>query len=475
MVVRVRFAPSPTGNLHLGGARTALFNFIFAKKNKGNFILRIEDTDRERSKKEFVDNIIESLKWLNIFWDEGPFFQSERTSIYLKVIEELVSKGHAYRCFCTKEELEQKRLNQITQGIAPRYDRTCLNLSSEIIKQKLSQGIPYVIRIKVPDQVLIFKDLLRGEIKFDLTLIGDFVIAKSETEPLFHLSTPIDDYYQGITHIIRGAEHISNTPKQIIVYRAMNWPLPFYAHIPLLLGETGGKLSKRHGAKSVLEYKKEGFLPEAINNFLILLGWHPKGDREIISLEEVIKQFELKDVEVRPCVLNFKKLIWLNRVYLRNKPNEEILKTVLEDEDFFDLKEFIKHFDYSQGEILKIIELGKERATTLKEIFQSVNFFFQDFNYEKELLKWKNYSFEQIKESLQKVLTNLILVPEEKFNSSYLKQILDSLSEDKGYVYWPLRVALTGLQASPPPLEIMEILGKQKTLKLIEKAINLLS
>lgn len=475
MNVKVRFAPSPTGSLHLGSARTALFNYVFAKKNKGVFILRIEDTDKQRSKKEFVDDILESLRWLNLNWDEGPIFQSERISIYERVINELLQLNKAYRCFCSKEELEQKRLAQITQGISPRYDRTCLNLSKEEVNKKLSQNVPYVIRIKVPDQILIFKDLLRGEIKFDLSLIGDFVIAKSEREPLFHLSTPVDDYYQGITHIIRGADHISNTPKQIIIYKAMNWKLPIYAHIPLLLGEAGGKLSKRYGAKSILEYRQDGYLPEAIINFLILLGWHPKGENEIISLKEIIEQFELEKVEKRACILNIKKLIFLNKYYLRRKTPKEILSIINSDNYFEELKEFINKSSYDEEELLKIIELGKERANNLKEIFQSVNFFFQDFDYTKELLKWKNYSFEEIKRSLEIVHQSLSLINNEKFKADYLKQVLDNLSEDKGYIYWPLRVSLTGLQASPPPIEIMEIFGKEKTLKLIEKAINKLS
>jgi glutamyl-tRNA synthetase len=475
MSVKVRFAPSPTGNLHLGGARTALFNFVFAKKNKGVFILRIEDTDQKRSQKEFVDNILESLSWLGLNWDEGPVYQSERVSLYQKVIEELLQKNKAYRCFCSKEELEQKRLAQITQGIAPRYDRSCANLSQEEVNQKISQRLPYVIRLRVPDQILVFKDYLRGEIKFDLSLIGDFVIAKSETEPLFHLSTPVDDYYQGITHIIRGADHISNTPKQIMIYKAMGWKLPIYAHIPLLLGETGGKLSKRQGAKSILDYRQEGYLPEAIINFLILLGWHPKGDQEIISLPEIIEQFELEKVEKRACVLNIKKLVFLNRFYLRKKESAKILDLINKDSYFQDISDFIKQSQYSQENIIKIIELGKERANTLREIFQSVNFFFNDFDYDKELLRWDNYSLDEIKASLEKTFKTLSLINEDQFKSSYLKQILDSLSEDKGYIYWPLRVALTGLQASPPPIEIMEILGKKTTLKFIERAINKLS
>lgn len=475
MVVRVRFAPSPTGKLHLGSIRTALFNFVFAKNQKGVFILRIEDTDKERSKKEFVDDIIESLKWLNLNPDEGPIFQSERVEIYRKVIEELIEKGKAYRCFCTKEELELKRQIQITKGEPPRYDGTCSQLSKEEVNEKLSKGIPYVIRLKVPEQVLVFKDFLRGDIKFDLRLIGDFIIAKSETEPLFHLATPVDDYYQGITHVIRGAEHIPNTPKQILIFKAMNWKIPIYAHIPLILGEGGGKLSKRHGAKSVLEYRKEGYLPGAIINFLILLGWHPKGDREVISMEEIIKEFNLEDVEKRPAIFNVKKLVWLNKVYLKRLSSKDVENIISTDPYLEDLKIYLDEEKYNKEKIYKIIELGKERANTLREIFETVKFFYQDFDYPKELLIWKDYTFDQIRNSLIHVKSAIENIPEEKFNYEYIKQVLDSLSEDKGYVYWPLRVALTGLEASPPPIDIILILGKEKSLKLIEKAIEKLS
>lgn len=470
MVVRTRFAPSPTGYLHLGSARTALFNYIFAKNQKGSFILRIEDTDKERSQEIFVEDIIESLNWLGINYDEGPIFQSTRIEIYRKVLEELIEKDKAYRCFCTKEELEAKRQEQITRGEPPRYDGTCSQLTKEEVNAKLSKNIPYVIRLKVPKQILTFKDLLRGEIKYDLSLLGDFVIAKSEEEPLFHLATPVDDYYQGITHIIRGAEHIPNTPKQILIYKAMNWKLPIYAHLPLILGETGGKLSKRHGAKSIQEYRKDGYLPEAIINFLVLLGWHPLGQKEIVSLEEIIKEFRLEDVETRHSAFNPKKLIWLNRYYLRKKSSEEIQKLILNDPYLADLKNYLEV--YSQENTFKIIELGKERANTIREIFMTVKFFYQEIDYPKELLIWKDYTFEQIKNSLLKAKELIEAIPEEKFNYEFIKIVLDSLNEDKGLIYWPLRVAITGLEASPPPIDIILILGKKKTIELIEKAIE---
>lgn len=470
MVVRTRFAPSPTGYLHLGSVRTALFNYIFAKNQKGSFILRIEDTDRERSNKIFVDDILENFAWLGINYDEGPIFQSERIEIYRRIIDELLEKEKAYRCFCTKDELEVKRQEQITRGEPPKYDGTCLKLSREEVNKRLSQNIPYVIRLKVPKQTLVFKDLLRGEIKYDLSLLGDFVIAKSEDNPLFHLATPVDDYYQGITHVIRGAEHIPNTPKQILIYKAMNWKLPVYVHLPLILGETGGKLSKRQGAKSLREYRQEGYLPEAIVNFLVLLGWHPPGQKEVVSLDEIIREFRLEDIEARHSAFNPKKLIWLNRFYLRKKSTLEIEKLILTDPYISDLKSYFEI--YPQEKTHKIIELGKERANTIREIFSTVKFFYQEIDYPKELLIWKDYTFEQIKNSLLKTKESIEAIPDDKFNYEFIKTVLDSLHEDKGLTYWPLRVAITGLEASPPPIDIILILGKKKVIELIEKAIG---
>jgi glutamyl-tRNA synthetase len=467
MTVRVRFAPSPTGFLHIGGVRTALFNFLFARSQKGVFIVRIEDTDKERSKKEYEEDILENLSWLKLNWDEPIIHQSERIDLYKKIIEILIEKKLAYYCFCSKEELELKKQEQLTKGEYPIYPGTCRNLSKEeVIKKKKNNN--YVIRLKVPLKTISFKDYLRGEIKIDFKQIGDFIIAKKETEPLYVLANTIDDHYQGITHVIRGEEFISTTPKQILIYKYLNWKIPTFVHLPLVLGPDRTKLSKRHGAKSIKEFREDGYLPEAILNYVALLGWHPPEDKEIISLEEMIKFFKLEKLNKNPTIFDFKKLNYFNRYYLKNKPAEEILHLL----DF-------KNYDinlYSYEKILKIINLGKERAVTLNDVLSSVDFFFKDFDYDKNLLRWQNTSFEIIKNNLELIKKEFVKLKEEDFYSFKIKEVLDNLAgKDKGPFFWPLRVALSGKEFSPPPFDLAEIYGKEKTLSLINKAIDKLT
>lgn len=480
MVVRVRFAPSPTGYLHLGGARTALFNFLFARKENGVFILRIEDTDRERSKEEFVEDIIESLSWLGLFGDEGPIRQSERLDLYQKIIEELINKDYAYYCFCAKEELEARRQEQIARGELPKYPGTCRKLSKEEVRTRLSQKIPYVIRLKVPEKKIKFKDYFRGEIPYDFRLLGDFVIAKSEREPLYLLATPVDDHYQGITHIIRGEDHLSNTPKQLLIFQYLSWQPPIYAHLPLILGRDRSKMSKRHGALSIREYQERGYLPEAILNFLVLLGWHPGTEKEIITLKEMIQKFSLPKVQKSPAVFSPEKLIYFNRYYLRQKSNEDLMQTL----DFAPYGEFSDGYFqakngvlYSREQLLRIIELGKERAETTNEILPSVNFFFLDFDYEKNLLSWNDFPLAKIAEILVKLKETLSKLSAKNFAVEKIKEILENLVsefelENRGPVYWPFRVALSGKEASPPPFILAEIFGQEMTLRLLEKALT---
>jgi len=473
---RVRFAPSPTGPLHLGGARTALFNFLFARSQRGTFILRIEDTDKERSSKVYEEDIIQSLLWLGLTPDEPVVRQSERLDLYEEVIKTLINKGYAYYCFCSKEELEIKRQEQLTRGEPPRYSGKCRSLSPKEVNERLSRGEKYTIRLKVPEKIVYYEDYLRGKLAYDFRLLGDFVIAKSEREPLYLLAAPVDDHYQGITHVIRGDDHLVNTPKQLLIFKYLEWKPPIFVHLPLILGPDRSKLSKRHGAKSISEYRKEGYLPEALLNFLVLLGWHPSGDREIISLEEMIKEFKLEKLNKNPAVFNQSKLIFFNRYYLRNKKSEELLH-LLNWETYGTWKEnsFYAQNDlvYPLEKIFRIIDLGKERASVIPEILSSVDFFFVDFDYESNLLIWKDTPKEIIKENLLKIKEKLSHLNEGEFTSSQIKQILDDLSgENKGPFFWPLRVALSGKEFSPPPFEIAEIFGKQKSLELIDKALQ---
>jgi glutamyl-tRNA synthetase len=471
--IRVRFPPSPTGWMHLGNARTALFNFLFARKHQGVFILRIEDTDSERCRPEYEADIIENLLWLNLNFDEGPIRQSERISLYQKVIEQLLDENKAYRCFCSKEELAEQRQEQLVRGQTPRYSGTCSRLDPKVIAERLSRRLPYVIRLRVPEQTIIVHDLVLGDSKWDMSLIGDFVIAKSETEPLYHLATPVDDHYQGITHIIRGAEHLPNTPKQILIYQIMGWKLPLFAHLPLILG-SNGKLSKRQGAKSLREYREAGYLPEAIVNTIALLGWHPRDNREVLSLPELISEFDLTAVQKKGAIFNPKKLDWLNHHYLRKKDPSELLPMLKSDAYFKATAtgyQAANGLVYNQAQLYKIIELGKERAIRVNEILNTVTFFFIDFDYPSQLLIWKNYQPAAIRASLEQTKIALQQIPENQFVGEVIKTKLDQLSQDKGYIYWPLRVALSGSEFSPPPFEIAEIIGLTKTVELIDKAL----
>ncbi|MCD6429147.1 glutamate--tRNA ligase, partial [bacterium] len=337
---RVRIAPSPTGPFHIGTARTALFNYLFAKKHHGSFILRIEDTDKERSKPEWEKDIIDNLLWLGLKWDEGPepnnpsknlgeygpYHQSKRIEIYRNYIQKLLDEGKAYYCFCTQEEIEAKKQYFMSIGQPPRYDGQCRSLTKEQVQEYINQGKPYVIRFKVPEKKVSFKDIIHGKIEVDAGLLGDFVVAKDINSPLYNLACVIDDFEMKITHVIRGEDHLSNTPKQILLQEALGLPRPKYAHLPLILGSDRSKLSKRHGSVSFSEYKKKGYLPEAMINFMVFLGWNPGDEREFFNLFDLVEEFSLEKCQKSPAIFNVQKLIWLNGHYIRKKPIKTLTK-----------------------------------------------------------------------------------------------------------------------------------------------------
>ena len=477
--IRVRFAPSPTGRFHIGGARVALNNFLFSRHNKGKFILRIEDTDKERSKKEFEQEIYESLRWLGIEWDEGPvsfwgeekevgeygpYRQSERSHIYKKYLKKLLAEKKAYFCYCTKEELEAQKSAMIADGLVPKYTGRCRNLTSPPKGKE-----PQTIRFIVPETKIEFKDLIRGKVVFDSSNFGDIVIAKNLESPLYNFAAVVDDYEMKITHIIRGEDHISNTPKQILIQKALGFPEVVYAHLPLILSPDRKKLSKRFAETSLLSYRDEGYLPEALINFLILLGWHPKEEKEIFSLEELIQEFDLKRVQKSGAIFNEEKLNWLNGKYIRSLTSEEILKRV---KPFLDKANISAQDDF----ILKIINIEKERMKTLKDIVNLGKFFFKLEDYDASLLIWKNTSKEKIKEVLEKIYNIFKEIKDSEFNKinvgAKLTEIINLNNYSRGEVFWPLRVALSGQEASPDPLDILDVLGKNETLKRIEIALN---
>ena len=513
---RVRIAPSPTGPLHIGTARTALFNYLFAKRYGGVFILRIEDTDLERSKKEWEKDIMEELKWLGLEWDEGPLLekegyigdfgpyrQSERREIYKKYIQKLLDEGRAYYCFCTPEELKAKRQYFMSIGQPPRYNGKCRNLTKKEIEECLVQKKPYVIRFKNPNKKVVFVDLIHGKIETDSSEFGDIVIAKDEQTPLYNLAAVIDDFEMKITHVIRGEDHIPNTPKQILLYEALGLPSPKFAHLPLILGSDRSKLSKRHGAVALKEYKKEGFLPEALINFMAFLGWNPDQDREIYSLRSLIKEFSLEKCQKSSAIFNKKKLVWYNGFYIRQKNIDKLtqlcLPYLIEAElvvpqieskkyppvfgadtisQIFVIKDTGEIIEFDK--IKKIIAIYQERLKVLSELPELVDFFFKrEIVYPKELLKWKDAEDKDILSALRKAEKVLKEIEEENWGAEFLKKVLVEEAErfkvgDRGYFLWPIRVALTGKEASAPPFKIAEILGKEKAIIRIKRAQELL-
>ncbi len=456
-------APSPTGVLHVGTCRTALFNYVLAKKEKGKFVLRIEDTDKERSKPEFEKDIISDLKWLGIKWDEFHK-QSQRMKIYAEYLEKLLKNGRAYRCFCSQEELARKRQEQIARGEAPKYNGKCRRLAQEQIEKNLKDKKPFVIRFKTPIQKVEFQDLIRGELEFDSSLIGDFTLAKGTKEPLYNFAVVVDDFKMGISHVIRGEDHISNTPKQILIQKALGFPEPKYAHLPLILGSDKSKLSKRHGAVSVSQYRQKGYLPEAMVNFLALLGWHPETEKEIFSMKELIEKFSLERVQKSGAVFNMEKLDYLNGYHIRQKSLDELA----------DLCKPYLPEKAKKSEIKKIVSLYKDRLKTLSEIGELADFYFKDeLDYEKNLLRWKNMEDREISASLDKLINILDKIKKNEWKEKKLKDILMKEAEemgDRGKLLWPLRAALTGKKASAGPFEIAELLGKEKTLRRIKQA-----
>ena len=529
-MVRVRFAPSPTGFLHIGSIRSCLYNWLFARKNKGKLILRIEDTDRSRYVPESIPSLLSTLKECEIDWDEGPvlsknqkfevqnlkfkgnygpYIQSQRLHIYRNFAQKLVDIGAAYYCFCSKERLEKMRQIQIKKKLPPKYDGHCRKLTPLQVQKKLEAKEPFVIRLKVPwerKKVLKFKDIIRGEIEFDLKSLDDQILLKSDGWPTFHLASVIDDHLMKITHIIRGEEWLSSVPKHLLIYQALGWKPPKMAHLPLLLNPDRSKLSKRQGDVAVEDYLRKGYLPEAILNFVALLGWNPGNDEEIFTIPQLIRQFSLKKVRKSGAIFNLEKLNWMNGYYIRKMKLSDLTRKCIPYLiqsgliGFIDSKLKNKHLTLQQiqviltngrqrkykiqetGEIVNfkwiesIISLEQERLTRLGEISEKTCFFFKEPVYKKDLLFWKNINLGQLISNLQLMKKSFSKIPPNQFVKKKLENILLPITEERGRgeVLWPLRVALTGKKGSPPPIEIAEILGKEKTLKRIESAIQML-
>lgn len=460
-MIKTRFAPSPTGSLHIGSLRTALFNYLIAKQNKGKFIVRIEDTDKERSKKEFEKEILTNLKKLGINWDEEITRQSERTEIYKKYLKKMLKEGTAYYCFCSKEELDKEREELRKKNKAPVHQGKYRNLSLKDAEEKIKNGERAVIRLKVEkNKNIIFKDLVRGDIKINTEDVGDFVIAKNLKSPLYNFSCVVDDSEMKITHLVRGEEHIPNTPKQILIAKALNFKTPEYAHISLILGPNKKKLSKRDGSTSVADYLDEGYLPEAIINFVAFLGWNPGGEKEIYSMEELIKDFSIKKVQKSGAIFNIEKLNWINGLYIRNMDNEKLFKKC---EKYLPQKENINNRE--------VIKAFKDRLKKVSDIKETTAYLYEDkLNYDKELLKWKDMTNKKLIDSLN-VSYNTTKESKGDIQESLKKHAMEY--ESVGAFMWPLRVALSGQKSSAGPDEIIKLIGKKEALKRIKQAIKL--
>ncbi len=463
MTVRTRFAPSPTGSLHIGGARTAIFNWLFARHHNGEFILRIEDTDRSRSTEESILEITDAMQWLGLDWDEGPVRQSDRLDIYKELADKLISSGHAYRCYVTPEELDEKRKEAQARGGIFHYNR-------EWADRNEGPGKPYAVRLLTPDDGTIeVHDILRGKVVFDAGEIDDFVILKTDGFPTYNFAVVADDSLMEITHVIRGDDHLINTPRQALIYQGLSLEVPKLAHVSMILGPDGKRLSKRHGATSVVEYRKEGYLPDALVNYLTRLGWS-FGDQEIFSTEELIEKFTLDNVGKSAAVFNPEKLQWLNGWYIRNKPPEEIAKLVLP----ILLDKGIKA--ELDDKLAMIVRELSQRAKTLLDITDSLGYFYAgEIEYdEKAAGKFLTPGMADVLKDLTERLSLT-----EPFTAAEIQKAFEGIMDERelklGTIAQPVRVALTGGTVSPGIFEVMEILGKDEVIRRLDKAVGYIS
>ncbi|MCD6326669.1 glutamate--tRNA ligase [bacterium] len=469
--VRVRFAPSPTGYLHVGGARTALFNWLFARKHGGKFILRIEDTDLVRSDDRMVTQILDSMKWLGLDWDEGPFYQSQRFSLYNAAIEKLLAEGKAYYCFCDAEKLKEMREAARKRGGSFQYDRRCLNLGQDEIERLLKQNVPKAVRFLVPEAKPKVHDAVHGDIAFDSKNIGDFVIKKADGSPTYQLAVVVDDHDMGITHVIRGDDHYNNIPKQTMIYEALGYTAPQFAHVPLILAESRAKLSKRNAAVAVSDYRESGFMPEAVANFLALLGWSPGDNREIMSKAELIEAFSLGSISKANAVFDVKKLEWMNGQYIRLLSPDELFERakpllvdagLLSEKSADDKKEWIKN----------ILVILQERVRKLGDYPSAAGYFFTcDFDYDERGVR-KQFTNPQAANVLEMLGGRFESSADFSLESieSTIRGLADELEIKASKVIHPARLACTGRTVGPSLFHLIEILGKDRTVERLQKA-----
>lgn len=476
METRVRFAPSPTGHLHIGNARTAILNWLFARHTGGKFILRIEDTDPERSLESYIDQIVEDLRWLGLHWDEGPvvggdfgpYRQSQRLEIYQQYVKKLLDEGKAYYCYCTPEELERMKKESHSRGEAGFYNRRCLHLTEEEREKFISEGRKPAVRYKVPDnEEVIFNDIVKGELRFETENISDFVIVRSEGIPTYNFAAVVDDGLMKISHVIRGDDHVSNTPRQILLYQALGFELPQFAHIPMILGQDRTRLSKRHGATSLDQYRLKGYLPEALINYLSLLSWSSSTGDEILSIQRLIDEFDFSRMSKSAAMFDFEKLNWINGQYIRAAELDRIVQLA---KPYFELAGFPVD---DEKKIRKIVAAVREKIETLDQIIDHVTIFFQEKvviedSDAKEMIRLD--SSQKVFWSFLRTLRTIAELDRENF-----KDIMKIVQKETGVMgknlWMPLRIALTGQMHGPDLPVTAEIFGKEKCEKLVERAI----
>lgn len=475
MSVRVRFAPSPTGYLHVGGLRTALYNFLFARQHHGTFILRIEDTDQSRKVEGAIENLIASLKWAGIEFDEGPgndggygpYIQSQRLAIYKEQAEQLIGNGKAYYCFCTQERLEEVRTQQTARGIDPKYDGRCRSIPLSEAKRRILSGEPYVVRMRVPDEGEVnFGDLIRGDVSIQNKILDDQVLLKSDGYPTYHLAVVVDDHLMKISHVVRGEEWLPSTPKHVLLYHYFGWDVPKFAHLPLLLNPDKSKLSKRQGDVAVDDYREKGYVKEALVNFVALLGWNPGDDREIFSMDELIEEFSFERVGKAGAVFNIEKLNWMNQQHIKLQASEELLPLVqplVRDKGWQIADEYVK----------QVIELMKERVVVVTDFVASCTYFYEDpiaYDDAARAKNWKPDTAEQMAALKERfaVLT--------QFDAAAIETALRSTAEaykiGAGKLIHPLRLALSGIANGPSLFHMAEVLGKETVLRRMRNAVE---
>lgn len=471
-MVRVRFAPAPTGHLHFGGARTAFFNWLFARKEDGQLALRIEDTDQSRSTEQAISSLLESLEWLGIDWDDGPYRQTDRFELYSKYVDELLASGAAYRCYCSPEELAERRREAAAKRRTPRYNRRCLMLSKEE-REKLSAERDAAIRFQAPDHGrTVVADLVRGRVSFENENLDDFILARSDGSPTYNLAAVVDDHDMKINHVIRGDDHLPNTPKQMLLFQALGWDSPRYGHLPLILGSDRAPLSKRHGAVAIDEYRADGFLPEALVNYLALLGWSYDDKTTILSLKELMARFSLEGVNKSAAVFDPAKLRWLNGHYIRQMSAAELAEKVLPF-----LKKAGLHLESGsrlEKKFPEMVAICQERISVLSDIVGFTEFFFREVEYDPRAVD-KILTRDRAAEVLKSAQSRLETLDD--FDTQNIEAELRGLSEELDLkakeVFQPIRVAVTGSMVSPPLFESIDILGKDVALQRLQRTRSL--